>query len=511
LYLRSLDDLAPRALPGTENARHPEFSPDGKWLAFLVGTQLRKMPVAGGPVTNVADSVTRYSWGEGDVIAFAKNGLGTGPLYRVSAAGGPVTQLSHPDTARHERGHSWPWFLPGGRAVLHTIVTGGPETSELAVTTIDDGRTKPLGVQGVNPMYAANGYLVFGRLDGTAVAAPFDLRALQITGPAVTVLDNVHVKAGGAVQIALSRTGTLVMLRGQFGRQLVTLDRKGASRPFRSDAQLYTEPRFSPDGKRIAMRIGTAGGGGNDIWIHDIGSGTLTRLTRDGKNARPEWTADGKKLVWAGNFPSLDESVYWQGSDGSGVPELLLKGATNLTLAPSGRFGATSDATATPPGLYVVALDSTHKRTLFVSGATANGVIAARVSPDSRWVAYVSTESGRGEVYVRPYPGPGGAHQISINGGSEPLWTSGGREVLYRANGVVMSASIVTAPEFRVLRRDSLFADVYEIPAGYANWDVTPDGQRFLFLKAVGDQDPPVVVFGWLDELRERMALATKK
>src|SRR5439155_23395412 len=161
-------------------------------------------------------------------------------------------------------------FLPGGRAVLHTIGTGGPETSELAVTTTGDGHTKPLGVQGINPMYAANGYVVFGRLDGTAAAAPFDFRALQITGPAVTVLDNVHVKPGGAMQIALSRTGTLVMLRGQFGRQLVTVDRKGASRPFRSDMQLYTEPRFSPDGKRVVMRIGATSGGGNDIWIHDI-------------------------------------------------------------------------------------------------------------------------------------------------------------------------------------------------------------------------------------------------
>jgi serine/threonine-protein kinase len=506
LFLRSLDNLTPRPIPGTENARMAQFSPDGKWISFAVQNQLKKVPAAGGAVTTVADSVNRYSWGDGDVIVFSEGvGAGTGGLYRVSAAGGAVERLTRPDSTHREVAHTWPFVLPGATAVLFNTATGSVETSELAVLRLSDRTVIRLGIQGVNPQYVSTGQIVFGRVDGSLAAVPFDLGRLKVTGPAVTVLENVQVKGGGATEVTISRNGTLLYAQGQSAKQLVLVDRQGRAQVLRGDYQLYGDPRFSPDGKRLAIRIGRPGSW--DIWIQHLASGTLTRLTHDGKSNRPEWTSDGRRVAW--HVTGQKEEIRWQPWDGSGATETLVTDASAGVFSPSGKILAVT-RTAPAPAIDFVFLDSARRRTTFVAQVVTNQG-SPRFSSDGRWLAYVSGESGRVEVYVRPVPGPGGVHQISTDGGTEPLWGPGGREVIYRANGRVLSATLATSPEFTVVRRDTLFRDSYTAGAAYAAYDLSPDGKRFVFIKGVGDEDTPILVFGWFDELRERMALGARK
>ena len=506
LFIRDLDALEPRPIPGTERALSPRFSPDGRWVSFTVGRQLKKVPVSGGAPVTIADSVARYSWGDGNVVVFAR---GSGGLHRVSAGGGPVQRVTTLDTARKEATHSWPEVLPSGRAAVFTIQTDSvlvlASAPELAAVRFEDGRIVRLGVHGTNPRYVETGHLLFGQADGGSIAAvPFDARRLEVTGPPVRVLEGVVVKGGGATEIAVSPNGTLAYVEVT-GSQLVMVDRSGVARPILTGGGRYVSPRRSPAGDRITFGIRETGGP-SDVWVYTPSSGTLTQLTNDGKSTSQSWTPDGRHIAWLFS-DDRRRQIRRQAWDGSGTPETLVGPEKDFrSVAFSARSSLFTSANA--EGLWITDAGRPSPPRLVVN--LTGREYQPEISADGKWLAYRSAAAGRSEVYVTSVTS-GGRHQVSTNGGSEPAWSADGRSLFYRAGGRFIAASVATEPGFAVMRRDTLFRDVYLEGVERTNYDVTPDGKEFLLVRRGGDQQRAVVVFGWLDELRERMAQAAGK
>lgn len=513
LYIRALNDLAPRRIDGTEDASNPSFSPDGRWLAFKVHRRLKSMPASGGPSVTLADSVSRYSWGDGNVIVFeGTDGIGGG-LWLASAAGGtPPVRLTTVDTARGETRHTWPFVLPGGKSALFEIGSGPMGTDSLAAMRLADHKVVRLGLQGTNPRYVPSGHIIFARLDGSVFAVPFDARRLRLTGPAIRVLEGVIVKNGGAMELAIARNGTLVYVPASTERQVVLVDRKGTSRPLWPQIRSYLTPRFSPDGKRLAVVVGTPGH--TDVWIYNMELGTSSRLTNDDRSDQPSWTPDGHRIAWRASYGTSSSDLKWQKWAGNGTAETLLRDAGGGVLSPSGGFFIEKhNQYGTPragPGtaqVELVSLDSTRHRI-----ALGPDMKQVKISPDGRSLAYnLSSPIQMREVYVKAIPGSATGAQFSIGRGVEPVWGPSGQELFIRSHGKIVAVRIATVPEFAVVRRDTLFDDVYwSTPNNlwFADYDVSPDGKHFVFLKPSGGPPQPIVVIGWLDELRARMAMA---
>ena len=513
IFVRGMNELDARALPGTELSIRPSFSPNGDWITFTVANRLRKIPAAGGNVVTIADDVGTYAWGDGDVVVFARPSgrAGGGALWRVSATGGTPDRLTTPDTARGEA-HLWPHVLPGGKAALFVAMDSlDVATATLSVVRLDGARERDvvrLDVLGLNPRYVPTGHLVFGRVDGTVAAVPFDVDRLTVAGAPVTLTEAIQVKTGGAMELAVAATGTAVFVEASQERRLVFVDRAGRERPAVDGAGRYSRPRLSPDGRRLA--VAKQDGADSDIWIYDIDSRTWTRLTTGGRNVYPEWTSDGRRIVWV-RGPRGRSEIRWQPWDGSqpaqtlGVPGGIVEAAipspdgASLVLLMFAGNPASGD-------VYITPMDSVPRvRPLIVTPEVENH---PAISPDGRWLAYMSDESGQRFVHVRSLSGASGRTVISSGPASEPRWSLDGRQLFYRSSGRVLVATIDTSSTVRVARRDTLFADVYASELG-TNFDVSPDGTEFLFSKPVA-ATRIVVAFGWLDDLREQIATAAR-
>jgi serine/threonine-protein kinase len=511
LYSRAINELDANPLPGTEGALNPQFSPDGRWLVFETESQLRKISVAGGSVVTIADQATRASWGDNDVVVF--NRPGGGGLYRVSPAGGRAEPISQPDTAAGEVRHTWAAVLPGGRSVLFEIGLRG-DSSVLAAMRLDDRRVVRLGVAGTNPRYVSSGHVLFGSIsEGTVSAVPFDLDRLAVTGPAVTVLEGVRVKSGGSTQITVSPNGNLAYVEGAVSSQLVLVDHSGNERPLlaASHSRRLRSPRLSPNGALIAVTARETNGR-TDIWIYNIASRTLSRFTTDGRSSDATWTADGRRLVWRVTDDQGRPTLWWQPSDGSGTPEPLYRSVPNATRATFARTGeffvAQVRSDSTNSDLVLVPLTGDPTPRVLVS--TRENDVEPSVSPDGRWVAYMSAGRTGFDVYVQQTSAAGGRRQVSQDGGRLPVWSSDGRTLYYRVPNRIVAAKLVLQPEFAVMTRDTLFEDTYMV-GPYTTLELTPDGRQFLMMEEGSARDRVVVVLGWLDELRERMTMAAKK
>jgi hypothetical protein len=514
LFLRRLDDPAPQFIRGTEGAAIPTFSPGGDWVLFMRAGALVKVPVQGGAALTVVDSAATggSSWGDAGEIVFRDPDY---VLWRVSENGGSRTLLARPDSTRQHRRYSTPNVLPGGRAALITIfkgnrVTAGTQlTSELGVVSIPDGEVTELGIPGSYPRYMAPGYLVFGRPDGSILAAPFSRRRLRVTGPAVPVLEGTAVFANGVAAIAIAQNGTMAYIASTAAgmRPLVAVTRKGVARPFADEKRDFLFPRLSPDGRRVAASVGT--GQDTDIWTYDIASRTLAKLTHDGASTRPDWSPNGQRVAYM-TTDSAGSSIKWQSWDGSGVPEVLLRppgGVGQISFGPARGYvafrsnsgaGGVSDR-----DIWIAPIDSIGAARPFL--ATPALERQPRISPNGRLLAYVSNESGSHEVYVRPMPGPGGRIKASANGGVEPVWAPGGRELLFRSSRHVMSASIAEQPELSVTRRDTLFVDEFLRNPDHQSYDVFPDGRELLMLGQERSESKLFVVVNWTEELKRRL------
>jgi serine/threonine-protein kinase len=531
LYMRQLDQLEAKPIPSTTGAITPFFSPDGRWIGFWSGAsgELRKVPVAGGPAVTIAKVPIVYgaSWGEDDEIYFDEgrgNIVGAG-ISRVSANAGAVEPVAAPDQSKGEYSYRLPQLLPGRKALLLTITTGGPqraEDSKIAVRTLD-GKLKQILGDGADARFVAPGYLVFVRR-GALMAAPFDPKELKFTGGAVGILDNVmqSVPATGdhldsaAGQFSVSSNGSLAYVQGgmfsEDRRSIVWVDRAGAVTPLPLTKRRYWGPHLSPDGRRFAV---DTRGSETRIWVHDLETGTTTALTEQSSVATyPIWSPDSKRIVM-----NLTTGLFWRSSDGTGT----------LDRVPGSPDGNVIPSDWSPDGTHLAIVKD---RSSFIFDLNGGAVSAAPLlntsatvsmpvwSHDGRWIAYTSTDSGKSEVYVQPYPGPGPRVLVSRDGGGGPMWSRDGREIFYyrfagsnsrsaetgRASVAVMAVPVSLSPTFTAGAPHTLFEGPYAMTGLARGFDVSPDGKRFLM---VLPEDHPLrpaseitVVQNWIEELK---------
>jgi len=518
LYLRAMDSLEAKLIPGTEGATEPFFSPDGQWLGFFTGAKLKKVSVSGGAALTLGNVAlpNGASWSSQGMIAFSPTPISG--LQEVPDAGGtpqPLTRLEK------EGSHRWPEFLPGGKAVLFATGTaaGNWTNAQVALQSVGTGERRNLVQGGTQPRYAPSGHLVYAQ-GGSLMAVPFDPQRLTATGAAVPMVEGIlQSLATGAAQYSFSSTGSLVYVPGGVQatqRRLVWVSRNGAEQPLAAPARAYRQPRLSPDGRRIAVAIEEQE---TQVWLYDLSRETLTRLTFEGNtNFNPVWTPDGKRITFQSNKEG-PQNLFWQLADGSGGLERLTTSEyvnAPESWSPDGQLLAFIEINPTTgydvwvlrmgdpsAGSGQVRKAEPFLRTPFNEGS-------ARFSPDGRWLAYLSNESGRYEVYVQPYPGPGGKWQISTEGGTEPVWNPNGRELFYRSGDKMMAVDIATQPGFAAGKPKVLFEGQYlPTPATFPNYDVAPDGQRFLMLKPIEQaQAAPTqinVVLNWFEELKRRV------
>jgi len=513
LYLRPIDRLDAIGLERTEGASNPFFSPDGRWIGFFADGKLKKVSIAGGMPFVVCDAAIGRgaTWGPDGTIVFA-GGLSTG-LQRVSAGGGRPEPLTKPGA--EERSHRWPEFLPDGKTVLFVVQPRGVFSffdARVVVQSLQTGERKTVFDGGTNPMFA-DGAVIVNRA-GSLLAIPFDVDRLEPAGPPVPVVEHVSGHSNtGATQYAVSRNGSIVYVPRDvpLDAEVVWVARNGGVTPVKDLRRPLDALALSPDGNRVALRMSTGGG---DVWIYDFRRGSLARLTfTPGSDTSPVWTPDGRRILFAG-IRAGPFNIFWKASDGTGDDELLVQSMDSdmpSAVSPDGRWLVfTRQAMQTGNDLWLLPLEGERKpRPLLV---TPFAEARARFSPDGRWIAYQSNESGRFEVYVQPFPGPGGKWQVSTEGGETPIWSPTGRELFYRDDQRLMAVAIDAVPSFVPGTPRPLFqypgGDYIQVGLGGVTYDVAPDGQRFLMIKNVDEVTDRHIYWltGWSGELRAQLA-----
>ena len=510
LYMRQADQLDFTPIPGTEGASAPFFSPDGEWIGFSSEGErkLKKVFIGGGAPQNICDItfVAQASWGPDDKIIFAQTVVGG--LYRVSAAGGKPEVLTTPDSVKGETMHAWPDILPGGKAVLFSIGHANevPDESTIVLQTLDTGERKVLVQGGFRPRYVPSGHLVYMRA-GTLMAAPFDLAKLGVTGPAVPIETGIRANGAEAAPYSISNLGWLAYVPANVPTNLlVWVDRKGAAQPLVAPPRSYFFPRLSPDGSKIAVETATATK--QDIWIYEVARNTLTRLTTEGESDWPIWTPDGERVTFTSNRGG-HQNLFWKPADGSGRDERLTTSDNQQSArswSSDGRLLVFSDG----DGISVLSNQPGWPTT---NVQVPVGAGWARLSPDGHWLAYVVKQDVRSEVYVQPFPGPGGRTQISTAGGTEPVWNPNGRELFYRQADKMMAVDIATQPALIAQKPRMLFESAALLRVSTTpNYDVSRDGQRFLMVQAGQQTSAPqlTLVVNWFGELKRRAPAGTK-
>ena len=515
LYLRKVDQLESRRNPGTDEAVDPFFSPDGEWIGFFAGQKLMKVALAGGLPQTIYDfglsaGPSGASWSPDDSVVFAKPGAG---LWKVSAAGGTPTAITM--LKSNEVDHLWPDVLPGGKAVLYTAVTatGDPQ---IYVQSLETGEQRALTL-GVASHYLPTGHVVYG-LGGSLFVLPFDATRLDVAGEAVKVVDNVFSKGGvpaGVPQAAFSRVGSLAFVSTTPPPLiLVWVDHSGQERSLNVPIRSYFQPRLSPDEQRLAVMItGAIGNASADVWVWDFSHENLSRVTDDGDHNYLQWTPDGHRMSFLSQSGPVSSggrgTISWKRVDESNAEvETLLSGQTAgppISWSPDGRVLAFVNLhPVTRNDIWTVRVDEKSQPRPFLQTRFAEG--APTFSPDGQWLAYVSNESGRNEVYMQPFPGPGARILISAGGGSEPVWPRRGHELFYRNGDSMMAVEITTGRAFSAGKPRHLFDGRYARSTGlWPNYDVAADGRRFLMVKGVEEFTVPTqinVVLNWDRELK---------
>ena len=495
LLLRRSGELEPHLVPDTDGARGPFFSPDAAWIGFFRPGGLYKVPVAGGPPVRLAEATAQArggSWGADGFVYFVPDTI-VG-VSRVPESGGAVEIVTRPDEKRDERTHRWPEVLPDG-ALLFTCDTGASteyyDDARIEAVRPATGERKVLIESASMARYAPSGHLVFAR-GGSLFAVPLDTRTLSLRGSPVKVVDGVATDVGsGAVQFALAASGALLWTPGgsTASYELVWVDRQGGETKTQIPSAPYNEAALSRDGTRVALVGGQ--GGVSDLWVADLQRGVITRLTFGEWVTRPVFTPDGTRIAY-GTRPQGESGnrsqVVWKPADGSRPAEVLVEGERSHV--PS---GFTPDGRALlydvnqPKGLgrdiFLLPLAPPRKPLPLVDGPFYQG--QAVVSPDGRWLAYVSSESGQLGVYVRPFPSGEGRYQISDAQGTEPRWGHDGRELFYRSRNVLERVAIETGREFRASKPEPLF-DRVATGALVASYAPSPDGKRFFTFRSSG-------------------------
>ncbi len=510
LYALRSDELVATPIPGTVDAYQPYFSPDGSWLAFEQAGKERKVRLDGSqPVTiTSAGGANGADWTARDQIVFGAQGPFHG-LSVVSAAGGDAVALTHPDTAHGERDHLWPIATPDGRAVFFTVWSGSNTSSRLAVASVPGGRVTPLGLVGVRPLAVLDGMLVYVQADGEVMAARLNGGMSRVVGQPFPVHDPVPVMQGlnGNSGVYVSRGGAMVTSQGGASGRLVWLRPGGTGQvePVVPGVHVLSSPRLAPDGRRIAVVLSDDGKG--DVWIYDPALATFSKLTNSGSATSVEWSSDGSRVVYAATGEGQTGEVWSQMAAG-GAPAERLFGQPYVTpeaaLSPGGKSLLVVALPANFIGVYRIPLDSTRLARPYA--AAAANELYPRFSPDGRWVALASDESGRFEVYVQSFPDPSARIQVSVAGGTEPVWSPDGTRLFYRAGTALLGARVTLSPSFRLLGRDTVLANLTALTGAFsADYDVSRDG-RILAIQPQANDYRLVVSPNWITEFRRRVA-----
>ena len=537
---RPMAGVAFTALHGTTSARSPVFSPDGQALLYVADGRLMKVSSAGGAALPLADSTEgQHSWGDGDRVVFMRRGA----VWTVSAGGGTARRVAGTDSSRGVRALGWPDVLPGSTHALVTIertIGSAPDSNHLGVVSLDDGKVTDLGLVGTGGRFAPPDHVIYATAEGSLWAVPFSVRKRRVTGPRVLLASGVHVTERGGADLSASATGTVIyserMGTGSDASNrrvaVAIVDRSGITKKASSQTGEFLSPRVSPSGDRIAITFRELGGR-TDVWIYEIGTGQLTPMTRDGLSSLPEW-ADARRITFRFNngfagfymVQPWDHSAEAQrfmtpGPTGSGTSNV-----SGLSLGPTAGYLALVRAPGGPQpipsrqDIHIAPMARPDDQRVFVG--TAASELTPRISPNGKWLAYTSNESGVFQVYVLPVPGPGPRVPVSIEQGVEPVWSHDGRTLYYVSRNSLLAAHVDESSGFRATRLDTLFnfaergfaihrPDTRRPSLGF--YDVFPNGDFAVLQRLSGDSSRSSIValLNWRHLLKSASADRTKQ
>jgi serine/threonine-protein kinase len=523
LFVRALDQLDAIPLTGLGTPVSPFVSPDGQWIGFVDATMLKRVAITGGPPTPLAALGAGFrgaSWDLDGTIVFATTNTAVG-LQRLPAGGGEPLELTRPDSTRGEADHLWPELLPGGHAVLFTITatTGGLDQAQVAVLDLLTMKQTTLIPGGSDAHYVPSGHLVYGAA-GALRAIGFDLGRLEVVGTSVPVVPQVVTTSSGAVNAAVATDGTLVYVPGVGTREphtLVWVDRMGQETPIAVEPRTWDQPRIAPDRSRVAVHNVDDG----EIWLWNLVRGGLTRLTSyPGGSIYPVWTRDSRRILFASARAGA-QNLFLQAADGTGTAERLTE-SPNIqrptSFSPNdARLTFYEIRPKTDWDVLERRMGGAHEISALVD--TQSTERNGEISPDGNWLAYESDESGKFNIYVRPFPDvTGGRWPVSADGGTQPVWAPSGGELFYLAlTGELMRVAVPREAKWTETVSKKLLNQRYY--AGTTSqvarmYDIDPDGSRFLMIKAGvrPDSTAPVslVVVQQFDEELKRLVPVSK-
>jgi serine/threonine-protein kinase len=522
LYLRRMDQAEAEPITGTEGGINPFLSPDNRWVGFWADGKLKKISVEGGVATELCDARNIFGadWGADNRIVFADEG--SGGLSLISSEGGKPEPLTKPDPKREESSHRLPSWLRNGKAVFFSVMKHSFDTHpSLSLFRLDTHEWQALLPDAANARYVSTGHLVFLR-QGVLMAVRFDEARLEIIGQPIPlvpdvmqVFSSINPLNTGAGQFALSGAGSLIYAAGGImsdpQNTLVWVDQKGNEQPVTDKKFPYFAPRLSPDGEKIAY---ATLGREYQIHVYDISKGTNILLTNEGWACFPVWTPDSKKLIFAWRL-SLATNLFWRPYDGSSemerlttseynqYPESYPPGGTTVTLAETSNRGSHIDVLDTRTGRVTPFLNSPFNEQY------------PEFSPDRRWIAYVSNESGRNEVFVQDFPDKKIKIPVSSEGGTEPLWARNGKQIFFRCEDQVWAADVQTEGRLAIGKPRLLFEKTgYEGGSTIRAYDLSLDDQRFLMTRIEQRKPTPItemiLVQNWFEELKQKVPTGSK-
>jgi serine/threonine-protein kinase len=498
LVIRELTQHEATPIQGTEGANSPFFSPDGLWVGFFASGKLKKVALSGGAPVILAEFATirGAAWGADDTIIVSP-GLYSGLARVADGALQPFTTL---DQAAGERAHRWPDVLPGGRAVLYTVGTGGSFDDAHIVAQTMDGKIRRTVIEGGTcPRYVPTGHIVYVHA-GSLWAVSFDAAALEVRGTPVKVLDGVATEGDGSAQFAFSNAGTLVAMTGvaaRVGSTIVWVSRSGAISPVASTARNYDDLELSRDGRRLAVTADTKEG-----LIIDLARDTPLQLVSGRRVFSMSWMPDDRSVAFASEKTG-GWNLYSKRADGGEEEKELFPAGPSRTRAawsPDGKFMIfTVDDSKTASDLWVAAAGETTSRPLVRTPADESD---GRVAPNNQFFAYMVIDAGVSQVFVRPFPTGDTQWPVSVKGASSPRWSRDGRELFYREGGKLMSVPVRFSPSFEAGKPQVVLEE------SYAPYDVDLTGQRFVMARPVGVRAAITrldVITDWFAELQQRM------
>ncbi|TAK12226.1 MAG: serine/threonine-protein kinase [Acidobacteria bacterium] len=520
LYVRLINEFEPRLIAGTEGASSPFFNPDGTWIAFVAEGKLKKVSSAGGPVITLTDGLGDNRggvWTDRDTIIYSP--APATPIYQIPAAGGTPTPASTIEEARHERTHRWPSILPDGQTVLVTVGSvehpDDYDDATIEAIRLDTGARHVVVRSGRAAQYVSSGHLLFLR-GKVLYAVDFDVKDAAVRGTPVPVIDGISGDVTtGSAHYAVSDTGTIVFVPGDPSggvRQMAWVDGQGRAAIIDVPPAYYADPHVAPDGRRVAISV-TGAGSRRDIFVIDTVRGTTSRLTFDAlENRTPLWTHDGRRLVYVTFDRTRNVStIMTKFADGSGEAHAITEVGGQAYAEDLTRDDRTLLVSANPSTargkfeIFKVELTDGAKPVRLIAAQTTD-VANPAISPDGRWVAYYSLESGQAEVYVQPFAGSASRAQISSSGGTQPHWSTDGRTLYYQNADNLMAVPIDSGAAFSP-GKARVFLSGVAIPNTDSGqtYHVDPATPRFLMLRVATESAVAPharVIFNWFEELR---------